>query len=129
MVSTRLPTSKSSSLFNKPLVTVPKTPITIGIIVTFMFHSFFNSLARSWYLSIIIIIIIIIISSSSILLLVSFYISLKWWSFTGVWGTASLLKSPGPFPVFWLLSIMLLLGCSPLVRQLPSPPVPLVIFQ
>ena len=47
MVSTRPPTSKSSSLFSNPLVTVPKAPITIGIIVTFMFRSFFNSLARS----------------------------------------------------------------------------------
>ena len=51
MVSTRLPTSKSSRPFNNPLVTVPKAPITIGIIVIFMFHSFFNSLARSRYLS------------------------------------------------------------------------------
>ena len=51
MVSTRPPTSKSSSPFNNPLVTVPKAPITIGIIVIFMFHSFFNSLARSRYLS------------------------------------------------------------------------------
>ena len=42
MVSTRPPTSKSSSPFNNPLVTVPKAPITIGIIVTFMFHSFFQ---------------------------------------------------------------------------------------
>ena len=51
MVSTRLPTSKSSTPFNNPLVTVQKAPITIGIIVTFMFHSFFNSQARSTYLS------------------------------------------------------------------------------
>ena len=51
MVSTLPPTTKSSSPFNNPLVTVPKAPITIGIIVTFMFHSFFNSLARSRYLS------------------------------------------------------------------------------
>ena len=51
MVSTRLPTSKSSRPFNNPLVTVPKAPITIGIIVTFMFRSFFNSLARSECLS------------------------------------------------------------------------------
>ena len=50
-VSTRLPKSKSSRPFNNHLVTVPKTPITIGIIVTFLFHSFFNSLARSTYLS------------------------------------------------------------------------------
>ena len=41
IVSTRPPTSKSSSPFNNPLVTVPNAPITIGIIVTFMFHSFF----------------------------------------------------------------------------------------
>ena len=51
MVSTRPPTSKSSRPFKNPLVTVPKAPITIGIIVTFIFHSFFNSLARSRYLS------------------------------------------------------------------------------
>ena len=51
MVSTRPPTSKSSRPFNNPIVIVPNAPITIGIIVTFMFHSFFNSLARSRYLS------------------------------------------------------------------------------
>ena len=51
MISTRPPTSKSSSPFNNSLVTVPKAPITIGIIVTFMFHNFFSSLARSRYLS------------------------------------------------------------------------------
>ena len=51
MVSTRPPTSKSSRPFKNPLVTVPKAPITIGIIVTFMFQSFFNSLARRTYLS------------------------------------------------------------------------------
>ena len=42
MISTRPPTSNSSRLFNNPFVTVPKAPITIGIIVTFMFHSFFS---------------------------------------------------------------------------------------
>ena len=36
MISTRPPPSKSSSPFNNPLVTVPKVPITIGIIVTFV---------------------------------------------------------------------------------------------
>ena len=51
MVSTRPPTSKSSSPFSNHLVTVPNAPITIGIIVTCMSHSFFNSLARSRYLS------------------------------------------------------------------------------
>ena len=51
MVSTCPPTFKSSSTFYNPLVTVPKLPITIGKIVTFIFHSFFNSLERSRYLS------------------------------------------------------------------------------
>ena len=51
MVSTRPPTSKSPSPFCNPLVTVPNAPITIGVIVTFMFHSFFISLARLRYLS------------------------------------------------------------------------------
>ena len=51
MVSTHQPTSKSSSPFNNLLVTVPNAPITTGIIVTSMFHDFFNSLARSRHLS------------------------------------------------------------------------------
>ena len=49
MVSTSPPTPKSSSPFSNPLVTVPNPPITIGIIVTCMFHSFFSYLARNWY--------------------------------------------------------------------------------
>ena len=40
IVFTRLPTSKSSSPFNSLLVTVPNAPITISIIVTYMFHNF-----------------------------------------------------------------------------------------
>ena len=47
----RPPTSKSSRPFNNPLVIVPKARITIGPIVTLIFHSFFNSLTRSRYLS------------------------------------------------------------------------------
>ena len=39
IVSTRPLTSMSYSLFNNPLVTVPKAPITIGIIITFMSYS------------------------------------------------------------------------------------------
>ena len=51
VVSTRPPTCKSCRYFNNTFVIVPRAPITIGTIVTFMFHSFFNSLARSRYLS------------------------------------------------------------------------------
>ena len=51
IVSTRTPTSKFSRTFNNPFVIVLNAPITIGTIVTFMFNSFFNSLARSRYLS------------------------------------------------------------------------------
>ena len=50
-VSSRPVICKSFSLCNNPLVTVPKVSLTIGIIITFMFHGFFNSQARSRYLS------------------------------------------------------------------------------
>ena len=49
MVSTRLPTSKSSSPFNNPLVTVPKESIMINIIVHRHVLYCFNSLVRSKY--------------------------------------------------------------------------------
>ena len=45
MVSTRAPSSKSSRPFNNHLVTVPKAPVTIGIIVTFMFYTSFRILS------------------------------------------------------------------------------------
>ena len=51
MVPSRPFIFNSSSPFNYSLVTVPKAPITIGIIFTFMFHISFNSLAKSRYLS------------------------------------------------------------------------------
>ena len=50
MISTRPLISKSSCPCINPLVTVSRALITINIIVTFMFHSFFNSLAKSRYL-------------------------------------------------------------------------------
>ena len=49
MVSARL--SNASGPFTKPLRIVPSTTITIGITITFMFHNFFSSQARSKYLS------------------------------------------------------------------------------
>ena len=44
--------SNSSKVFTKPLQTIPNKPITIGITINLMFHSFFSSLARSKYLHI-----------------------------------------------------------------------------
>ena len=41
---------KSFSPYSNLMVPVQCAPFTIGITVTFMFHSFFCSLARSWYL-------------------------------------------------------------------------------
>ena len=121
MVSTRPPTSKSSSPLNNPLVAVPKAPITIGIIVTIVFHSFFKSLARSMYLSffshsfsfilwsartlLLLLLLLLftplefftsVLADGSLLLLLLFrvfHISVSWWFFTGVWVTASLHKS------------------------------------
>ena len=49
IISTRPLISKFSILCTNPLVTVPRAPITFGITVTFMFHNFFSSLARSRY--------------------------------------------------------------------------------
>ena len=50
IVSTYPLSSSSSSPFTKLLGIVPSASITVGITVTFTLHSFFNSLARSWYL-------------------------------------------------------------------------------
>ena len=43
IVSIRPPTSKSFCLFHNRFVTVPKAPITIGIIVSFIFIIFFQN--------------------------------------------------------------------------------------
>ena len=233
MVSTRPPTSKSSSTFNNPFVIVSNAPITIGIIVTFMFHSFFkfpskvevlillftflqfysvisrdskvNNFASSLFFLLITmrsgllteirwsvcmlksyrslcvsfsrtdiglciyhlfvwtnfnflhsslwitlfshsylilhffcanllhsLIMWLIITSLSphnlLIIIIVFHISVSRWSFTGLWVAVSFLKSLGLFSVFCPFSIMLLFGWIPLVRQLPSPPVPLVIL-
>ena len=49
------------------------------------------------------------------------------WSSTRVWVTASLIKSPEIFSVFWLVLIILSFWWSPLVLLFPNPPVPLSI--
>ena len=52
-----------------------------------------------------------------------FHTSVSRWFLTGVWVTASLLKSLGPSSVFWPILIMLLFGWSPPVFSFPSLPV------
>ena len=51
LVSARPVISKSSTPRTNPLMIVPRAPIAKSITITFMFCSFFNSLARSRYLS------------------------------------------------------------------------------
>ena len=51
MVSTHPLISESSSPYTNPLVTILSAPITTGITVTSMFHSFFSSLSRFMYSS------------------------------------------------------------------------------
>ena len=118
MVSTRPPTSKYSSPLNNLLVTVPKAPITIGIIVTCMFHRFFNSLARSRLL-------LLLLFSNSF---ESFPTNVSWWSSPGVWVTVSLLKSPGLFSIVCPILIMQSLGWSLLVLLFSNPLVPVPIL-
>ena len=51
MAPTRPVISKPSCSCTNPLVTLPRASITIGIIVTFIFHRFFSSLASLTYVS------------------------------------------------------------------------------
>ena len=83
------------------LVTLPSALFTMSITVTFLFYKYLQFYYYHYY---------------------SLHI------FTGVWVTARLLKSPGLFTVFWPFSITRSIGWTPLVRQLPSSPVPLVIL-
>ena len=141
--------SKSCSTFINRSLIVPRAPYTISITVTFMLHSFFQSPGKILNLLLAFFQFYSVVSRDSkihnsanslflcwlllgLVVLPSFYydhysfrvfqISISWWYFTGDWVTASLLKSPAIFSVFWPSSIMLLFGWSPLVRQLPNPP-------
>ena len=59
MVSTRPLISKFSSILINPLLTVPRTPITNGVNVTFTFHSFHSKVKVIIFIIMIIIIIIL----------------------------------------------------------------------
>ena len=119
--------SESSSLWTNLLVTVSSAAITVGIIVTFILPSIFNSLARFRYLSFFSLsfnftlwlagtakstIRRVLVFFCFFLLLFGlvvwsrlddsfvFHTSISWWFFTGVWVTASPLKSLGLLSVF-----------------------------
>ena len=138
IVSTRPPTSKSSRPFNNPLVIVPKAPITIGTIVTFMFHSFFNSLARSRYLSFFSLSFRFIMWSAgtakSTILQIQFFFVDYYDDYYYLLRVFTSAQADGISleiewqQVFWKFSIMLLSGWSPLGRQLPNLPGPLIII-
>ena len=57
-----------------------------------------------------------------------FNTSVSWWFYTGIWVTASILKSPGLFSVFWSILIMPYSGLSLPVLLFPNLPVPLPIL-
>ena len=108
MVSTRPTTSKSSSPFSNPLVTVPNAPITIGIIVTCMFQVFqFPSKIEVLILLFTFFPFYSVVSRDSEVDLRVFHISVSWWSFTRFWVTGCILKSSRRFSVFWSISIIL----------------------
>ena len=115
-----------SSPYTIPLVTVPSASNTIGITVTFRFLRFFNltlwsaEMAKSTILQVLFILLIIIRSGRLAGIrwfvcipkslrrlcfiifkyfthLSVFHIRISWLVSTGVWETASLLKSPGLF--------------------------------
>ena len=138
MVSTRPLTSKSSSHFSNPLVTVLYASITIDIIVTYTFHSFFSSLARLKYLSffshsfsfilwstgtakstilqVLFFLLIIIRSGLSVRDLTHLRVlhrNVSRGFSTEGWVTANLFKIPEFFSVFWPVSTMMQFGLSP----------------
>ena len=102
-VSTRPVISKSSSPCTNFLVIVPRAPITIGIIVTFKFHSFFFYFRFCYYHY------------------YCYYHCFTFWEiFSQVCTTAIFLKSVGLFSVFWPILIILYSGWYPLVFLFPS---------
>ena len=93
--------SNSSNFLTKPLGIIPSAPITIGITITFILHRFYSSQPRFKYLSLFFFPLIFSLWSLQV-----FPTSINWWSFTGVWMTASLLRCPVLFSVVWPISTM-----------------------
>ena len=89
MVSILLLISNSSSFFIRNLWAIPSAPTIICITINF-----------------------IILITTFIIIICVVFTPVRWWSSTWVWVTASLLRSPGLFSVFWPIPIMLLSGWS-----------------
>ena len=114
IVTTHPPTSNSSRPFNNPLVIVPKHQSQL-VQSSFSYYHYYYYYYYYYYYD-------YYYYYYYYLLIKVFHISISWWFFTGVWVTASLLKSPGLFSVFWPFSVMMSFGESLPFRQLPSPP-------
>ena len=91
------------------------------------FRSFFSSLPRSMYLFIFSFSFIFTLWSTVLAKLPSllysvcaFHTTFSWWAFTGVFVTASLLRSPGLFSVFWPISTMLYFEWSQFFLRFPT---------
>ena len=135
----------SYNSFSKPLETVPITLlITIGITVIFIIHNFLvlwqssstcfsfrflwfslsgllgrqSPLYRRFYYYYYYYYYYYCFTSLTV-----FLTSISWWSFSGVWVSASLLKFPRFFSVFWLILTVLSFEWSPLIFLFPILPV------
>ena len=118
MASARPLISKSSNPCASPLVTVPSAPITTGLTVTSMLHSFFSSLARSRCLS------LFSLPFSLLLSLLSLQYSLgvihthySRCFFPGVWVTSSFFKSPVINVIYLDLTLILISNSSGLFSK------------
>ena len=108
----------SKSFINR-LVTVPRAPITTVINVTFMYYIFFSVPYQcpGTYPSFHFLLILLYGQSGqqspqffNFFFFWVFHISVSRWFSTGVWVTASLLKSPGLVSGFWPFLTMLSFG-------------------
>ena len=141
MVPIRPLISKPSSPCTNSLVTVPCAPITIGVTVNFIFHSFFwgGSVLKQGlgtylpfrlpsvlpcgqperqvlFLLLLLLVVVVVVVYHSLWV---FYTSFNRWSFTGICVTTRLLFFPEIISVFWPILTMLWSGRSPLYLLFP----------
>ena len=142
------PQAPKSLILSYSLVTVAKTPITVCITVTFMFHSFFQFSSKVPVLILLFVFFQFypevrreskVHNSASYLFIIDYY--LVWsstlydfshnhwcWSFTGIWVTPYIVGSPGLVWLFWQFSTMLWSGWSRFFILFPILLVPFLSF-